>query len=56
MAKKYGHQVDKKGKVKVVQEKDGRGARKSAGGSHGDFQKDGVGSRITDAILRKMGK
>jgi hypothetical protein len=33
-----------------------RAANKSAGGRHGDFQKDGLGSRIVDGLLNKFGR
>ena len=52
-------QYDDNGRVKKVTITDqtpSRAASRSSGGRHGDFQKDGLGSRIVDGILGKLGK
>lgn len=57
MAKTHGYSRDPKtGKVTVTNETPTRGAANSAKGREGDFQKDGLGSRVVDGILKKLGK
>jgi hypothetical protein len=57
VSKVHGHERDPKtGKVKIVDHTPSRGAAKSAGGRNGDFQKDGVMGRLTDAMLKKLKK
>jgi hypothetical protein len=56
MPREYRHEVDAKGKVKVTDETPTRGARNSEKGWHGDMQKDGIGSRLIDGVLKRLGK
>lgn len=52
--KTTGHWADINGRVYVRDETPSRAAMKAASGRHGDFVKDGLGSRLFDALANKV--